>query len=399
MFLMMGAMATALFSCDDDENGPVVNAQDDELQAIAEQYVDATVNATYKLLAENTNNLCNALEGLKGKIKDGSLADADVAAVCDIFLEARANYETSEAFLFGAATDFGIDPHIDTWPLNVSDLAVELSNADKIAAMDAEDGDEYAGNKMGPELLGFHGIEFIIFRNGNPRTAADLLGNETDAAFSGKTVSGLNEVIFAAAVAGDLRNKCFQMEVAWNENAPEDHIDHVDGLELPFTVNGSDNSYGQNMLLAGQSGSTYKTWREVIGAILIAGCQNICDEVGQTKMGRPHTGEDVNYIESPYSHMSLVDFYDNICSIENSYMGGRPENRNENKSIHAYLAKYNADLDRKVTEAIANAKAAIQACPAPFVQNFRDGQVQVAIDACATLSAALIDANDWISRN
>lgn len=398
----MGAMATALFSCDDDDP-VVVGSADDELQAVAEQYVDATVNATYKLLAENTDRLCDGLEGLKGKIKDGSLTDADVAAVCDIFLEARANYETSEAFLFGAATDFGIDPHIDTWPLDLPGLAVALTNDAQIEAMDAEGGDEYAGNKLGQELLGFHGVEFIIFRNGNPRTAADLLGNETNptfvAAANGKSVSGLKEVIFAAAVAGDLRNKCFQMEVAWNENAPEDHIEHVDGLELPFTVNGSDNSYGQNMLLAGQAGSTYKSWREVMGAILIAGCQNICDEVGQTKMGKPHTGEDVNYIESPYSHMSLTDFHDNIISIENSYMGGRSENRDESKSIHAYLQKYNADLDKKVTDAIANAKAAIKACPAPFVDNYTDAQVQVAIDACATLSAALIDANNWISRN
>ena len=112
--------------------------------------------------------------------------DADVAEACDIFIQARANYETSEAFLFGAATDFGIDPHIDTWPLDLQGLAVALNNTTQIREMDSYadghagdpayyTGDAYAGNKLGPELLGFHGIEFIIFRNGAPRPTCAAL--------------------------------------------------------------------------------------------------------------------------------------------------------------------------------------------------------------------------------
>lgn len=42
-------------------------------------------------------------------------------------------YEESEAFLFGAATDFGIDPHIDTWPLDANGLATALSNAEQVS--------------------------------------------------------------------------------------------------------------------------------------------------------------------------------------------------------------------------------------------------------------------------
>ena len=37
----------------------------------------------------------------------------NVKATCETFLEARAWWEKSEAFLYGAATDFGIDPHIE----------------------------------------------------------------------------------------------------------------------------------------------------------------------------------------------------------------------------------------------------------------------------------------------
>lgn len=86
----------------------------------------------------------------------------------------------SEAFLFGAATDFGIDPHIDTWPLDLEGLATELKNTDKVANMDGEDGISYAANKLGQELLGFHGIEFIIFRDGANRKIEKLRGVEDD---------------------------------------------------------------------------------------------------------------------------------------------------------------------------------------------------------------------------
>ena len=400
MMLLAGVLSVAsLSSCNDDNDEPTpgpgeLTEKEQEMKAIAEQFVSATVNETYKLLADYTDQLCNAMIDLREKVRDGSVQDADVKNVCDIFLEARAAYEESEAFLFGAASDFGIDPHIDTWPLDLPGLAQALTNDLQIAAMDVADdgswsGDTYAGNKLGQELLGFHGIEFVIFRDGAPRTAADLLGNEDypefTAAIPGKTVSGLNEVIFAAAVAGDLRNCCFRMEVAWNKEAPAAHITKVEELEWPVTVGSGDLSYGENFLMAGQAGSTYATWRLAMDAILVAGCQNIADEVGQQKMGQPAYGTDINYIESPYSHMSLVDFHDNMVSIENCYMGGREEARDETKSL--------------VVNAINDAKAKIKACPAPFVQNYTAPEVKTAIEACSTLSSALSEASEWISAN
>ena len=136
-----------------------------------------------------------------------------------------------------------------------------------------------------------------------------------------------------------------------------------------------------------------------MSAILIGGCQNISDEVGNTKMSKPYSGEDKNYIESPYSQNSLTDFADNIRSIQNSYMGGRPESRNETKSIHSYLQKYNPTLDTKVVNSINNAIAKIQACPTPFVKNYTNPAVQTAITACSALSAVLVEANDYILKN
>ena len=297
------------------------------MEPIANQYVTNTIYQTYGAIADATNQLYENLAAVTEKFKTDpqSVSQSDIDKICTIFLEAREEWEKSEAFLYGAATDFGIDPHIDTWPLDADGLATALKNADQVAKLEGEDGIAYAGGKLGQELLGFHGIEFIIFRDGANRKIADLRAEETNEAFTkiGAHVTGLQELIYATAVAGDLRDRCFQMEVAWNAGAPQSHIGRVEEVELPFTVNGGSKSYGENMLAAGKAGSTYASWQEVMVTILQAGCENIANEVANTKIGNPYSGEDVNYIESPYSHKSFIDFRDNILSIENSLYGGR----------------------------------------------------------------------------
>ena len=83
--------------------------------------LDHTVYVTYKNLADETEQLVKDLQALKS-----SKTDANVKATCETFLEARAWWEKSEAFLYGAATDFGIDPHIDSWPLDLDGLQTAL---------------------------------------------------------------------------------------------------------------------------------------------------------------------------------------------------------------------------------------------------------------------------------
>lgn len=403
--VFVGVLSFGLVSCSDDENlsSPdpgALTADEQEIKAFAEQYLDATLYPTYRMLADSTAILAYQLMAMRDKVLNGGTVTQDeIDAACTVFLHARANYETSEAFLFGAATDFGIDPHIDTWPLDLDMLKTALTNNSQIEAMAGENGDEYAGVNLGPALLGFHGIEYILFRDGQNRTASSL--NSPDADLNNLTAR--EELIYAAAVAGDLRNKCFQMEVAWDVDAPADHIAKVEALEWPYQMtNGL--SYGENMMLAGQAGSTYNSWRRVSDAIILSGCINICDEVGEVKMGTPHGGvegvaQDPNYIESPYSWNSITDFYDNLCSIENSIMGGRPELRDETKSIYAYVNKRNAELAAQLRADIDDAKAKIRAMKYPFVHNYTDASVATAMQACMKLSDTLGEVNTYILNN
>ena len=356
-------------SCKRDNDNTVEDAQ---AAAVAEQFVDNTVAPTYTALAAKAEQLASQLAALKA-----NPTNAGVREACETFLAAREQWEMSEAFLFGAAGDFGIDPHIDSWPLDEDAFNTLMNSPAMIEALDSEDGDAVAGDRLGNALLGFHGIEYILFANGQPKDVSNITANQW---------------IYVVAVAGDLRNRCYQLEVGWiGDKAPKSHIEKLDELEIAYTVAGSENSYGDNMKNAGKAGSTYSSRTAALMAIL-QGCSDIADEVGSSKIYAAWHGEDITYIESPYSQKSIIDFHDNIVSIRNAYMGGVEGKRDESKSLYNYVNKINASLDARVLNAIDNALAKIDAMPAPFVLHYSDAANGEAVDACSALSDVLGEA-------
>ena len=401
--LMMGLAFTACSSDDDNNSDNNLAEKDQAMEAITSQYVNNVVFPIYKSLASQTSDLFDQLVEAKSKFRAGTLTQGDIDRICSTFIGARSAWESSESFLYGAATDFGIDPHIDTWPLDRTALAKALSSAEIIEDLDdLEDGGiDNARALVGEQQLGFHGIEFIIFRNGQNRPLAALQGVEDDEAFSGRNITGEQELIFAAAVAGDLRDKCFQLEVSWlGDEAPVAHQERVEECEFPSTVAGGDSSYGENMLNATKAGSTLSTWRGVMSTILVAGCSGICAEVAGQKIGQAYLGTDPDYIESPYSQRSYFDFFDNISSIQYSLNGQQATTAHAN-SIMTYLQKYNAtmaaDLKTKLEaalSALATAKAGT-----PFVVDSHSANAKAAMDAINDLDEALNTAASWIAAN
>ena len=363
-------LAVNFSSCKKDPQTNTEEANKAQKEAIVKQYLNHTVYPTYASLAEKTDALVENLEALKA-----NKTQANVNAATVTFLEARKWWEMSEAFLFGAASDFGIDPHIDSWPLDEDAFNNLMASPNMIAALATDEDGMVAGEQLGNALLGFHGIEFILFRNGQPRDVNEI----TD-----------DMMTYIVAVSRDLRNRCFQLEVSWNANAPQAHKDLMEELEFNTTVNGGDNTYGQNMTQAGQAGSTFATFTNALEAIA-DGCLDIADEVGTSKIGKCHTGEDVTYVESPYSQKSITDFYDNITSIKNAYLGGMESQRNEALSLHTYIKDNNKELDTKAMNAIENAMTKIQAMKAPFVQYYADASAGEAMEACQELSDVMAE--------
>lgn len=392
------SMITAGFSAcsdddDDNNNGSSttgITAGDKYLQSVLSADVDNTINPTYKLLADSCEILYNQISGLQAKAVAGTtIEQSEIDETCETFLHARANYERSEAFLLGAAAHFNIDPHIDSWPLSLQNLKEYMLHNLSVSITDQS-------------MLGFHGIEFILFRDGQNRSASELNGHDTwnrnNVDFTQFT--GAQELTYAKTVAEDLRNSVYRLEISWNEDANAEHKQVLDDLGLTYETD-KGNSYGDNLKNAGDpSKSTYSTIKSAVASILTGdnSMGGIADEVGNTKIANPYSGADESYIESPYSWNTLTDFKNNIHSIENMWYGGVQGNRSQN-SFHAYFQQYSPAVGQRVENDIVNAIAAINKIPYPFVNNFKASECKAAIDACSELRDALSAANTYIQDN
>ncbi|HBK30146.1 MAG TPA: peptidase M75 [Porphyromonadaceae bacterium] len=371
-YLSMGVLCAGLFAACDNDPDIDSSEKDKTLSGIITQYVNKTVIPTYKNLADESLVLYKTVETFKNE-----KTDANLKKVADQWIKTRGYWELSEAFLFGAVKDFGIDPHIDTWPLDEKAFLNTLDDKKSIESMDSEDGDVWVDEVLGDRLLGFHGIEYIFYKEGKVKSANEIKDNE---------------LIYALAVTGDLRNQCIRLEAAWAgyDAVSKEKQTLIDDRELVITPSTSSFAYGENMIKAGQLGSGYPTVTAGANAIL-DGCTTISEEVGNLKIGNAYRGDDKNYLESPYSYNSLEDFEDNIVSIQNAYLGGA-DDKNRGASLSNYIKSVNPIVDAKVIAATENAIAKIRAIPFPFEKNFASTQAGEAIEACSELTAALNEA-------
>ena len=429
MVFLMGTVATTSFTaCSDSddegfdrENPSIVNGWSgvkSEMWDITNQYVTAVVYPTYSNLADKAEALYDKAVAMQTKYKAGQLTDADVEATCEAFKEAREYWEKSEAFLYGAASDFNIDPHMDSWPLDQSQIANFLSDSKMVNGLYSEDPIAFVNNNNGEfdTALGFHGIEFVLFRDGKARPASIYSGIENYESFKGKNVKCEDELAFLVAVAGDVRDHCYWLEVAWlGQAAKAAHKARV--ATLGFDTHANSNKgyyYGANMILAGNGYSSMLTINEPLVTLVGAsGCGNICNEVAEQKLGQAYrvsTGtsnpdadepESRDYIESPYSKRSFIDYRDNLYSIKNSLYGNFDQATPNDKSVIKFLEKYNY----KDVETLKNAlNTAIQSLSTPisedkhFVDNPGADYVKTAIDAIADLNTQLEAAASWIEK-
>ena len=395
--VLASACIFAAVACED--NLITESQQDKELKAAVEQYVPNVIYNIYGKLADSSEELYKQISALKAS---DTFTQAQIDPICQTFLEARKWWEQSEAFLYGAATTYGIDPHIDSWPLDKDKLAKSLANAETIADLDKEGAG--AVDEIGAASLGFHGIEFIFFRNGKNRSIEALNGIEDDASFAGRNISGKSEIIFATAVAEDLRNYCFELQAAWDPDCPEERLTLVeDQLELN-TIMDSGLTYGENLLMTGNAGSTYRNWQESVSSILVAGCSNIANEVANTKIGTAHyvSSSEYNpdYIESPYSKKSYEDFKDNILSIQYSLYGAQGAESAGSASIMAFLKKNGWTKASNLETALSSAINALDVAMAKgaFVDNPTSEEAEQCIVKINALDALLNEAAEWISK-
>jgi uncharacterized iron-regulated protein len=371
---MMGLMVfTACSSSDDkkkDDPQPTpspsseVTILDAEYDAIINQYVDNVVMPTYSDLKEKNSDLYLSVVDF-----GNAPSDAKFQAICDAWLAAREPWEQSEAFLFGPVADFGLDPNMDSWPLDQEAIVNTLKSQqwnDMTWSGDYDEDDEAIAAAQ--NVRGFHTLEFLAFRDGKARTltdqaasdnAADYVYNETNATAWAQYMRNTAQLL-----VDDVTLLCNE----WEDSYANEFKKH----------NGGDFTSGLSCIEQ-----------------LIDGCIDIAGEVGGAKIGEPYDlymsgkkTEALYAVESWYSWHSRDDYTNNIYSIRNAYYGSR-DGSIHNNSLSKLVAKYDQELDQKVKQAIDRAAKNIQAIPQPFRNNINSIEAQNAMEACAELAEVL----------
>lgn len=431
---MMGGLALCFASCSSDDDSTfdlpevgqattTINSSDLAMQKTTKAYVENVVYPTYQALAKNSRELYNTCSALYKAAEAGTMTQSQIDAACEAFKNARREWERSEAFLYGSASDNNIDPHIDSWPLDHEGLVSVLTNASLIAGFKSETPEKFVSekNELFQSVLGFHGMEFVLFREGKNRTVSAFKANETEEGMT--SVKGIDELAFLAAVAGDVKNMTAMLEFTWMGNAASNETKQVlednkyvfssmrnNGLAANGTM-----CFGEFLLTPAQT-TGYKSWPGTINQIFVGGCSNICNEVQEQKLGQAWrvlngqggTTEDGekesrDYIESPYSHRSFIDYKDNLYSIKNTLYGTRDIDATTPaaNSIMSLLSSLSyPDLNKlqsALTEALKSLDDAIKA-QGYFVADPGSAAVKNAIDKIKNLDDELNAAGKWINR-
>lgn len=378
LYAALFAVTTIGFaSCDDDEEegGEGTEVQTATNKLIFTAYANNTVIPTYTTLADRSITLQEACQALLD-----NPSQEKVAAACTAWKSARETWERSEAFLYGPVEDYNIDPHIDTWPLDQTLWNQMINNQTLMNSLTVEQ-----AKSLDDNVCGFHAIEYVLFRESNPRLLSDIPAAE---------------LRFSAILSADLRNHCILLEASWRGLTAVSAAKQAMLSEAKMTLNSDKGTdYAQKLITAGESGnSTYKSQLASYEDIL-SFCSDIANEVGATKIGDPVKSQNVLDVESWYSWNSITDFADNIRSIKNAYLGGLDDNSREaTYSVSSYIKGLDADLDTQIKTAINKAITEVEAMPAPFRNHLQESESKAAANACLALRDLLDEAVETIKK-
>jgi len=141
------------------------NISDDEtLDPVVKQYVSVVVLPTYEKLAKLNSALYDTAVAFKSNPSDKAFENC-----CEAWIAAREPWECSEAFLFGPVDDKGLDPNMDSWPLDQEGI-VNILKSEDFTNLNWEEGESDEDIEAAQALRGFHTLEYLIFKDGQARS-------------------------------------------------------------------------------------------------------------------------------------------------------------------------------------------------------------------------------------
>ena len=300
----------------------------------SELYTGVLTNVSRNVITETYSDLYENASELNSIAQEMTVGDeAKLVALKEAWQNTRAPWEKSEGFLYGPVDTQGIDPSIDSWPVDVNAITNILSS----------------DNEITPELLesnnearGFHTIEYFVWGLDGNKSAADFTGREIE---------------YLQAATLNLQQKTKQLYFGWLS---------------------SENNYAANFISAGENGSIYSSQKAALEE-MTEGMAAIAGEVANGKIETPLNGNNgkakPEAEESRFSNNSKLDFSNNIRSIQNIYLGDY--GNSQGKGLTDVVSKTNPEMDAKTKAAITDAIQAIEAIQGTFTDAILHNRSQV----------------------
>ena len=288
--------------------------------------------------------------------------EENLAAAQQTWRDVRIPWEQGEAHIFGPVDALSIDPHLDTWPLNTSDLQALLASQSGFTAEQVK--------LFNDDVQGFHTMEFLLFGDGvadNEKNISEMTALERE---------------YLSATAEVFTEYAKSLADAWTVSYDPSDSNSPAYKDLLLTPN--------NDVYASELGVVEE---------LINGMIGIIDEVGNGKIAEPFgtnlTATDTSLVESQYSWNSLADFSDNIQGVQNVYRG-EFVNGADKQGLIDFVNAADSELASKIDGQINDAITAIKAIAGdnnlPFRQAINDAdariRIQSAIDSLSLVQAS-----------
>ena len=339
-FTLSTLLALSLFviGCGTDDDDDNQDQAYFDATTTLNDFANKVVLATYTDLDNKAGELLTAVKALAADTTQANLEQAQAA-----WKATRQPWEQSEAFLFGPVDTQGLDPALDSWPVNQVDLDAVLASGDPLT--------ESSIDGLEDTLKGFHTVEYLIFRDGNQRKAADITSRELE---------------YLVATTENLKAKTAQLRHAWDLTGE---------------------NFAAEVANAGTSSTIYTSQKAAMQE-MVNGMITIADEVANGKISDPFNERDTTLVESQFSFNSITDFQNNIRGIQNVYMG---KFTTDGQGLNDFIASKDAALHTRFQTEVQTAIDAIGAIPDPFRDSISTGRsaVQAAIDAVSTVQRTL----------
>ncbi len=268
--------------------------------------------ASYVDMLSKANALQTAVTALTTTTNETNLTAARTA-----WKNMRITWEQSEAWLFGPVEADLIDPRIDTWPVDFTQLDGILNNGDALT--------ETYVDHLDDALKGFHPIEYLLWGTSGTKAAASITAREKE---------------YLLSLTQNLVKLTTSVKNTWS------------------------NGYGNQLATAG-NGSAEFTTQQIAYVQLVDAMSDICGEVADSKLKEPFDSQDPSKEESPFAKNSIIDFTNNIKGIMDMYQGNFTT---DGKGIEDLVRLNNLSLDSEIKAKYAAAISALGAFSVPFGQ-------------------------------